>query len=212
MKSYTTIQKLFAIDLRSLALFRVSLGLAVLHSFITLSSEFRAFYTGYGILPAGFFISQIKEFSKISIFLINDSEPVVLLLFCLAIFATLSFIVGWKTRWSSFWMWFFLMSLHARNPFVIRGGDNLVRYLTFWCLFLPLGERYAFDASPSSTKKIECSPATFALMMQTCYIYLFATYFKSNCPEWLNGQGIKCALEIRESLLPFGRFLLQFQS
>ena len=52
------IYRRFGIDTRSLAAFRISLGLLILADLALRSRNLRAFYTDFGVLPRSAFISQ----------------------------------------------------------------------------------------------------------------------------------------------------------
>lgn len=78
-----------------------------------------------------------------------------------------------------------LMSLHNRNSFILQGGDDLLRMVLFWGIFLPWGARYSCDAILS--KKHNLSPAILtaaavAYLLQICYIYTGSALLKG--PEW----------------------------
>ena len=81
-----------------------------------------------------------------SLHLMAGSARAQIALFVLAGVAAALLAVGWRTRIATFVSWFLLGSLHARNELVLDGGDHLLRYLLFWCLFLPLGARWSLDA------------------------------------------------------------------
>ena len=50
-------------------------------------------------------------------------------------------LVGYRTGLATCVSWFMLLSVQARNPIILQGGDVLLRLLLFWGIFLPLGER-----------------------------------------------------------------------
>ncbi len=204
-------QTLFSIDLRTLALFRVCLGLTVLYGFYTNIINLRSLYTNEGFLPAKIFYAQIKGLWVSSIFLLNDTVAVTAILFALAVLACLCFIVGWKTRWASFWMWLFVMSVQVRNPYCLIGGDTVMRHLCFMSMFLPLGDKYAWDARPGNGQKMACSFATLGVMMVLFYVYFFTFLFKMRSPVWASGEGVKIALQLAGTGTPAAAFLLRFE-
>ncbi len=207
------LDRMFSIDYRTLALFRICLGLLILHEFIAFGWDLRAFFSNEGVLPGSFFVPMAKpawQIRQCSIFFINDSVLFVSILFILGSASCLFYIVGWKTRWANFWMWFFLMSVHVRNPYLIEGFDVYVRFMAFWSLFLPMAEKYAWDAPAKTPQTSERSFATFALMMNVCYLYAFMAYFKFFNVEWLNGQAVMCALQVGDTATSVGAFLMQF--
>lgn len=62
------------------------------------------------------------------------------ILFFLNLLFAISLLVGYRTKLSLFSSWWFMISLHSRNVFVLNGGDTYFRALLFWCLFLPIDE------------------------------------------------------------------------
>src|SRR5947207_435465 len=50
---FALFQRAWSLDLRSLALFRVALAFMILVDLVARSTELRAFYTDFGILPRG---------------------------------------------------------------------------------------------------------------------------------------------------------------
>ncbi|MGZ4099600.1 MAG: hypothetical protein ACXVNM_12015, partial [Bacteroidia bacterium] len=81
--------------------------------------------------------------------------------------------------------WFMLLSLHNRNGLILQGGDDLLRMVLFWGIFIPWGARYSCDSLLSENKfehKTICTIATFAYLLQICYIYTGSALLKG--PEW----------------------------
>ena len=100
------------------------------------------------------------------------------------------------------------------NPQILQGGDVLLRLLLFWSLFLLPGHVWSFDARWIAIK----SPllprttglASWALTLQICFIYWFASLLKSD-PLWTqNGNALFYALNIEHFTTPFGLYLRQF--
>ncbi len=171
----------------------------------------RAFFTMDGVQPASVILQHpaLKLPTQFSIFLMNDSFWFVLILFAFGIFFAISFMLGWRTRITGFMMWFFSVSLHIRNQQVIGGQDFFVGIVAFWAMFIPLGDKYSWDERPGTHKTAERSFATFALMAQLCYLYLFATYYKTIHPVWVAGNGFQSSLQIAPMTLPLGFLILQ---
>ncbi len=205
----STFQGLFTVDLRTLALFRVLLGSIVLWNFVTLAFYVKPFYSHEGLLPA-LYVFQTRYFSFSSLFFINDTATVALLLIGLGILSTLAFIVGWKTRWTCLWMTLFLYWLETRNPLAVHGPDRVLRYLAFFAIFIPFGDKFAWDAPSKAARKTECSYAIMALMLLPCVVYLAAFVFKLQCANWVEGSAMEGSLANAWSATTAGTFLLNF--
>ncbi len=138
--------QIFGIDPRSLALFRVAMGLVLLCDLCLRASDIGAFYTDAGVLPRA---AQIEIYSGLpallSLHLLNGSAAAQWVLFALAIASALALTLGYRTRLATLVSWVLLVSLHNRNPMVLQGGDVLLRMMLFWSLFLPLAARVSLD-------------------------------------------------------------------
>ena len=205
-------RRLFTVDTRSLALLRVGLGVLLVCD-IYLRAQFSSdHYTDLGLLPRGALLSHFLNKYSISLHFINGAEWFPLALFFLAFLASLSLIIGYKTRVSSILLWIFVISLQNRNPLILQGGDVLFRILLFWAMFLPLGATFSVDAAllreNPRPRKI-CSAATFGIMMQIGILYLFASLLKTGA-VWENGEAVKQALLIDQFTKPLGYVVLKF--
>jgi hypothetical protein len=86
--------------------------------------------------------------------------------------------LGWAVRASGPVSWLLLLSLQAHNPWLLEGGDTLLRMLLFWALFLPLRGRDPWRGFPAT-----------ALLVQVLLVYLCAGLFKLHGP-WLSGDAL----------------------
>ena len=132
---------LFGLDLRSLAIFRVGLGLLLLGDLAIRAGDLSAHYTDQGVLPR----SALTARHYVSLHFLDGTADFQGALFVLAGLAALALLAGWRTRAATVVSWLLLMSLHARNPMILQGGDALLRLLLFWGMFLPLGARWSVD-------------------------------------------------------------------
>ncbi len=168
------LKKIAGIDLRTLALYRVCLGLAVISVYLSLWWDLPGLFSNEGILPQPMFLRYpVLPIGSLSIFLIDKEAGMIYALFILGMLFAVALAVGWKTRPMAFLTWFFLSSLHARNPYVWHAGDQILRYLAFWAMFLPLGERYAWDSPVNPKKNREQGIAVLALRANTLLVCMF---------------------------------------
>jgi hypothetical protein len=197
---------LFGLDLRSLALFRIGLGLLLLGDLAIRATALRAHYTDAGVLPR----AVLAEPWPLSPYLWLDSPADVGLLFLLTAAAAVALLLGLCTPLATFACWFLLRSLHARNPQVLQGGDVLFRLMLLWGIFLPLGARWSLDArrrDPPPTNRV-ASLATAAYLLQVCFVYWFSVGAKWH-PIWhTEGSAVYYALNIDQLVTPLGRELL----
>jgi hypothetical protein len=200
--------ELFGLDLRSLAAFRIGLGLLLLADLAVRAGDLSAHYTDDGVLPR----SAITSSRYVSLHMLDGSADFQAALFLFAGLCAAALLVGWRTRLATAASWFLLMSLHARNPMVLQGGDNLLRLLLFWAMFLPLGARWSLDARRGGRPPgaAEVSVASAALILQVCFVYWFSAALKSD-PSWRSeGTAVYYALSLDQFAKPLAHYLLGF--
>ena len=130
-----------------MALLRVGLGMLVVTDLIQRAFDLRVHYTDFGLLPRGPLVSRFMNELAVCIHLCTGTLAGVIAMFVLHGLVALLLMVGWHSRLMSVASWFLMYSLHLRNPVVLQGGDDLLRMLLFWSMFLPLGARYSVDAA-----------------------------------------------------------------
>src|SRR5262249_27859870 len=94
--------------------------------------------------------------------------------------------------------WLFFIGVHSRVPYVMQGGDHLLRMMLLWSIFLPLGACWSVDAALSDErpkKKAVLSLASVAYVLQICIMYWFAAAWKW-APEW-RGEGTAIGITIQ---------------
>ena len=189
----------FAVDLRSLAVFRLALGATLLCEISQRSLDLVAHYTDLGVLPAESALRLSGRGMELSPHYWASPWPLLEgLLFLIAAVAAISLILGYRTRVVTALSWFLLVSVQVRNPWISTAGyDKLLRLLLFWALFLPLGARYSLD-DRRSPRAYECSnrladiPGA-ALLIQVALVY-WVTSLKKTGASWSEGTAIYHAL------------------
>jgi predicted DCC family thiol-disulfide oxidoreductase YuxK len=205
---------MLAVDLRSLALFRMAMGSVLLFNLVGLLGELDDFFSDRGVLPRDVLLSQFSDPWAFSVHLMSGQWAVQLVIFFVAIVFAIALILGYRTRLSTIVSWFLLCSMQVRNPFILHGGDDLLRLLLFWSMFAPLGSALSLDRAlnPNAPKPdpLHLSFGSLALMLQLCVMYLMTAVLKF-APEWrTEGSAIYYALSLDQFATGFGRALLQF--
>lgn len=202
------LRDLFGIDVRCLAIFRIAIALVILADLVLRSRFIVESYTDEGFLPRDLVVSPDCYFS---FQMLDGTNAFQLGHFVTAGIAGLMLLVGYRTRLATTICWMLTVSLHARNRYLLDAGDDLLRSMLFWSLFLPLGLRYSADArkKPVSDSQIVVSPASAALLLQFACVYFFAGWFKSS-DDWRNGTAIEYALGQTQWIRPAGEFLRQY--
>ena len=206
------VRELFAIDTRSLALFRVLLGAVLLADLSKRALSLVAHYTDQGVLPR----AELNALGAGPLFAplhrLGGSPEFQAALFALAGALAVLLILGWKTRITSVLSFVLLVSLQQRNWLVLHAGDEMLRFLLLWGMFLPLGERWSLDARRRGTPAREAilSVASVALLLQIVFVYVGATYSKLQYAPWLEGHALYAVLNKATYATPLGTWLLQF--
>lgn len=208
----TTLCRIFSLDIRSLAIFRMGLGLILLMDLAGRLPNLTAFYTDAGILPRSFVLKEYFHEGVWSLHVLGGDSAFIAALFLLAALAAILLLIGYQTRWATFISWLLLLSLQNRAPIILTGGDELLRHFLFWSLFLPLGACFSVDRAlnrnPDPPPVSLTSGGTIALMVQVIMVYFFSALLKTG-EEWHSeGSAIYYALNIDAITTAFGQSLL----
>ncbi|MEL7333128.1 MAG: DCC1-like thiol-disulfide oxidoreductase family protein [Cyanobacteria bacterium J06560_2] len=203
----------YSLDVRSLALFRIGLALVILADLFTRAGDLVAHYTDAGVLPVAVLNDGILKPGYWSIHALSGLSIFQGLLFLVAGLAAIAMLIGYHTRFAVIVSWVLLISLHNRNPLLIFAADDVLRAVMFWAMFLPLGAVYSVDrAMSTATRPVPLkifSGATFALMVQQCFIYIFSAVFKTtNAAWWPDGTAVYYSLSYDQYVTALGNFLL----
>ncbi len=210
-----SLRDIFGVDLRTLALFRVLLGLYLIADLVLRARDLSAHYTDFGVLPREVVVTFLSP-AAISFHLTNGSTLFQSALFLMAGLFAAMMVIGWRTRAATIASWLMLLSLQNRNPMILSGEDNLAILLLFWAMFLPTGARWSVDAaldtSPSRAPESYLSVATFALLIQGMSVYFFSALLKSD-PVWMpDGTAVYYALNLDYFATPFALWFRQFET
>ncbi|HEV3190847.1 MAG TPA: HTTM domain-containing protein, partial [Polyangiaceae bacterium] len=196
------------IDPRPAALFRIALGLTILHDLLDLTRDLRAFLTDEGMLPRGTFSGPYAW----TCFDWVGSPLAVSALYAVGFGTVVAFTLGYATRAATIATWLFVSSLHHRNNYVTDGGDDVVRILLFWSIFANLGAAYSVDARRAATRVISVPALPVRILqLQIAVLYFAAARLKFRL-GWLHGDQIFYALQLDGFARPPGTFLTRFPS
>lgn len=176
--------RLFGLDVRSLAVVRVALGLLVLIDLALRVGGLETYYGDDGVLPRAAWLRAYP--GSFSLHAASGSSLYLGALFALHAVAALCLVLGFRTRLATFVTWLLVVSLHTRNPALLQGGDALLGLLLFWGLFVPLGAAASVDAAlapAAPAPRRVASLGTAALALQMPLVYLTTGLLKGG-PEW----------------------------
>ncbi|NHN61319.1 HTTM domain-containing protein [Halorussus sp. JP-T4] len=188
-----------------MAALRVALGLLLLADLALRSRDLAAFYTDAGVLPRAVLREQFGGIAALSLHALSGAAWFQAALFLVAGAAAAALALGYRTRLAAAVSFVLLVSLQARNPVLLNGGDSLLRRLLFWGLFLPLGRRWSVDALRAgrgagggrtergglggSGDRV-AGVASAALLLQVVLVYTANALFKLRGDLWVTGDAI----------------------
>jgi len=211
---HAALVELFGIDRRSLAAFRIGLGLLLIWDLVGRARSLRAHYTADGVYPAAEALQLRPSSPLFHVFLWSDAFTVQAALFVVFGVLALLLVLGWRTRIVSVLAFVFLASLVRRNPYVCHTGDTWLKTLAFWAMLLPLGSAFSLDRlrgrgpPPESTRAF--SLVTAGALLQVAAFYVSAGYLKSRYEVWTRGDAVWVFTHAVEYTRPFGAWLGRF--
>jgi hypothetical protein len=180
------------LDLRSLAALRIGLAATMLIDLSIRASDMAAHYGFQGIYKCTTF-AALRAPWKWDLFPCQPGDHWVYLHFGLHAVVGFCLLLGLGTRLATVASWVLLTSLHHRDPLVLNGGDALLRLLTLWSIFLPLGARWSLDARwfrPVVERNTVHTPATLAYCLQVLVVYPLVIYARRNDAAWWGGDAL----------------------
>ena len=174
-----------SLDLRSLAFFRIGLGLFTAGDVLHRASDLRSLYSDAGVLPRSALLGEFTNHWLWSVHLISDALWWQLLLVTVCTLAGLALAIGFRTWTATLVCWVLAVSMQNRNETALDGGDMVQRVLLFWSLFLPLGAIWSVDAVRRGSAAVRpwiLTAGSAALTVQMASIFFFAAVLKTGDP------------------------------
>ncbi|GAA4034696.1 HTTM domain-containing protein [Hymenobacter glaciei] len=206
------LRRSFVLDLRALALLRVATAAVILLDLAIRSTDLEAHYANVGVLPVSALMDHAWTPYQFSLHAASGLWQAQAVLFAVAAAAAVAMLLGYHTRLATVASWLLLVSLQNRNPLIGQGGDDLLRMLLFWGMFLPWGRVWSWDARsrPAPAQLGYFSAATVAYVVQLALLY-WCTALLKNGPEWTKtGTALYYAFSLDQVLLPGGRLLYPY--
>ncbi|QNF35827.1 hypothetical protein HUW51_12735 [Adhaeribacter swui] len=196
-----------------MALMRIGVGFVLLVDLAIRASDLEAFYSNMGVLPLHVLFKYVWDPYLISIHTLSGLWQIQALLFLIAAFFAFCLLLGYRTRLVTIVCWFMLLSLQNRNTLIGQGGDDLLRMLLFWAIFLPWGRHYSLDAKKSTAypKPVShFSAASAGFVIQIMLVYICTALLKDS-PEWhTTGTALYNALSLDQVLFPGGKLIYPY--
>lgn len=190
-----------------LVLFRVVCGSAVLVQLCLTFGSRDVLLGGDGILPYTPFKEQFLS-SHVSLLALSPSITWTSSVYAAAVTAFAAWTLGYGTRFLTPCCWLLLHSIHARNPYILDGGDNAVQILLLYASLCDLSnlstaERGSLGcqaAAETATRRGRLKQAyvrnvlhnsgVALLTLQVCTIYFVAGAGKLTGQAWIDGTAL----------------------
>ncbi|KYG61669.1 hypothetical protein AZI86_18415 [Bdellovibrio bacteriovorus] len=198
----------FSISLRSLGLFRIGIGTLLLVDLISRLIYGYDLISPQGLIPVDQALQALKDKSILSLYLISAHDFYFYFLIVLSFISYTCYLAGYRTRFFGVLSLALLFSIQNRNPFVLHGGDILLRMFLLLSLFLPM-QSYSWSSGWKAENGRFFSFATLALFVQIGLMYFFSALYKSG-PEWLDGSALFYAFQNDWISNSLGQGLSQF--
>lgn len=205
---YHRFERMFSLDIRSLAIFRISISLILFWDLLMQLQDVSAFFTGDGAIPR---IALSGNLGFIDFHALNENLEYQLILILLAAIVYFALLIGYKTRFAIILTWLFQISVQNRNPLILSSGDVLLRVLLFWSIFLPIGDYYSIDSFKKNIARktyAVSSLGTVAFILQMFIVYVFAALLKTGIQWHQQGSAVYYALRLEQLATPFTSYLL----
>lgn len=200
-----------AVDLRSLAFFRIALSLMLIVDIWRRIREAGSFIGENSVMPRSVAQEMTGLIDSFSLYTASDELFFQRLLLFIALFFAFWMLIGFKTRTATIISWVLLLSVQNRNLLILNSGDVLFRMALFWSMFLPLGARLSIDAVRLNlaSRKIrrEVSFASLAIIVQVCLLYFFAGVLKDGVDWTEDYTATYYALHLEQFTTFIGEFI-----
>ena len=191
---------------------RMGYGLIILVDLIIRSQSFTEHYTEQGAFPLAALFTLGLRPDQFSLHAMSGSRDFEVLLFVLHGLFAVGLFLGWRTRLMTVFCYLMAVSLQNRNFLILNGGDNWMRIVLFWAIFLPWGDRFSIDSLRNDQESPNqlFSVAGCGLILQVMAVYFVSALYKTG-PAWrTEGSAAYLSLKQLEWNSDLGLYLLYF--
>jgi len=198
-------------DSRSLALFRILLGLTCLWSTLDLLPNLSWFVGSHAVLTAEAAWSgyTVKPWLFTLLFLFPGSDLAAWAVALIACGGAIMLAIGWRPRLGAFACWLAFGTIMARNPLTLHSGDSFMLLMLLFAMMLPIDRHFRIGA-PSREPVLVCNFASSLWLFQIAILYLNAGLAKAPVESWRDGTHLSLLLGGTEIPTAFGSWLGQF--
>lgn len=187
----------FTLDARSLAAFRIALGLILVCDCWLRFRTHSLMFAADGVFPPDLLREYQGTSATWSLALLWDAAWWGTTVLAVEGLAGAWLATGVGSRAATVAAWMATVSVVQRTAPAANAGDFLLVCLLFWSMFLPLGAAWAVGSRRGPTPGAVLSVASAALVLQVAAVYLGAGLAKLN-DAWLSGATLSYALSVHD--------------
>ena len=201
------LRRAFTLDFRSLAAFRIAIGLLVAMDALLRSRDVSLMFAPAGMFPLALLRQYLDDPCAWSLATLVDADWWGPAMLCFEAASGLLLAAGCATRYATIASWVAVVSVLRRTAPATNAGDAWLACLLFWSMFLPLASAWSWDARGGNRRGAVFSTASVALVLQIAVVYLAAGLSKWN-NDWLSGDAIRFAMSVHDHGTLLGEWLL----
>ncbi|ELZ21617.1 HTTM domain-containing protein [Natrinema limicola] len=205
------IQSHLGIDPRALGAFRIGIGLVIIADLLVLRApQLAMFYTDDGVFPRATLAEVAPTLARWSLYAISGSLWVQALWLGLTVVLAACLLVGYLPRFAAVGTAVLLASLHARNPYLVNGGDTILISVLFLAAFLPLDAQWSLRRRPRPDDDRILSIATATILLHVVVIYAINAVLKFQSEAWTSGVAVQRIFQLEDFVYLLGPTLAEY--
>jgi len=189
---------------------RIGIALLVITDLVIRITDLRAHYTNQGIWPTELVRNFGWNTGYWSLHVISGTASFQFALFGLHFIFAFLLLVGYKTRLFTILTWLLTISLHNRNLFILQAGDDLLRLVLSWGVFLPWHSYYSLDGRSEHARSYPSPLANIGYLVLIASVYFFSAIHKNSADWHKEGSAVYYALSLEQLRLPMGDWIYGF--
>jgi hypothetical protein len=188
-----------------IALYRIAFGLLVIADLVILKPEWLVWYGEKGFTTLAT-MRTLQPGLRLNVFLyLPHGDQWIVVFFWIFLLWAVLLTIGLFTRASSIVVFLCLNSIHLRNPYILNGGDTLLRVTGFFLMFAPAGAAISIDRLRrvwQGRESLTVTPrppwAQRLIQIQVATVYLTTFLWKMTGDGWLTGRTLYYALRLSD--------------
>lgn len=195
-------------DPRIVPILRIGIAVCLLIQIAVVWNDAGYWFTDNGVVTSQTAQKKLSFYGWSVFYLLPSTEPVIqICLTCMAIHAALM-LMGISSRLQAASLFFWLVSLQNRNPFILDGEDALLRLMLFFMIWLPLDYKFSLQKYWQKKSNSEAqSPSLWAMRLfqfEITAIYASTAIWKLQGSAWHDGSAMWYVSKMTDN---YGRLL-----